>query len=75
MIKATVRFTIYTFSAKTVTGTLTPTITVVGRARLVGFEERDRDCCFHSVTVRVDMPTFKTDCNIKICDKSKEAAE
>ena len=51
MIKATVRFTIYTFRAKTVTGTLTPsgqllTITVVGRARLVGFEERDRDCCF-----------------------------
>ena len=41
------------------------TITVVGRARLVGFEERDRDCCFHSVTVRVNMPTFKTDCNIK----------
>ena len=30
------------------------------RARLVGLEERDRDCCFHSVTVRVDMPTFKT---------------
>ena len=28
---------------------------MVGRARLVGFEERDRDCCFHSVTVRVDM--------------------
>ena len=50
MIKATVRFTIYTFSAKIVTGTLT---------------ERDRDCCFHSETVRVDMPTFKTDCNIK----------
>ena len=38
---------------------------MIGRARLVGFEERDRDCCFHSVTVRVDMPTFKTDCNIK----------
>ena len=33
--------------------------------RLVGFEERDRDCCLHSVTVRVDMPTFKTDCNTK----------
>ena len=28
MIKATVRFTIYTFSAKTVTGTLTPSASI-----------------------------------------------
>ena len=41
------------------------TITVVGRASLAGFEKRDRDCCFHSVGVRVDIPTFKADCSIK----------
>ena len=40
-------------------------ITVVGRARLTGLE-RDRDRCFHSVAVRVDMPTFKPDWNIKL---------
>ena len=39
------------------------TITVVGRARLV--KELDRDRCFHSVAVRVDMLTFKPDWNIK----------
>ena len=40
-------------------------MTVVGRARLVGFQELDRDRCFHSVAVRVDMLTFKPDWNIK----------
>ena len=40
-----------------------------GGARLVGFEERDRDCCFHSVTVRVETAT------LNFGYKSKEAAE
>ena len=46
-----------------------------GRARLVGFEERDRDCCFRSVTVRVDMPRLKQTATLNFSYKSKEAAE
>ena len=40
-------------------------MTVVRRARLVGFKELDRDRCFHPVAVRVDMSTFKPEWNIK----------
>ena len=48
---------------------------MVGRARLVGFKELDRDRCFHSVAVHVDMLTFKPDWNIKHFVVCKEAAE